>query len=41
MAKTNTKKDAFLFFGEEKYEDYIEPEESGMFSAKYIFKKIK
>ena len=41
LAKTNSKKEAFLFFEEGKYEDYIESEESGMFSEKYIFKKIK
>ena len=41
LAKTNSKKDAFLFHGEEKYEDFEYPEDIGEGYDKYIFKKVK
>ena len=44
LAKTNSKKDAFLFHMEEKYEDFEDPEDpedSGEGYDKYIFKKVK
>ena len=38
LVKTNSTKDAFIFFVEEKYEDL---EMSEVYEEKYIFKKVK
>ena len=41
LVKTNSKKDAYLFYAETKYEDYEDSEYNEGRITKYIFKKIK